>query len=119
LLTAIKSGSEEAILTASDAFAARPCDGSEACAEKFDWLGGNLEASNAALANTFFGKAAEADPSASRWIKVAEHATQAHFYGVARSALERADRSPDASVGSRARGELLMQQIARASGVGL
>ncbi len=117
--TAIKSGSEEAILTASDAFAARPCDGSEACAEKFDWLASNLEAGNAALANTFFGKAAEADPSASRWIKVAEHATQAHLYGVARSALERADRSPDASVVSRARAELLMQQIARASGVGL
>jgi len=119
LLTAMKSGSQEAIVTASDAIATRPCDGSEACAEKFESLAGNLDGANGALATTFFAKAAEADPSASRWLKVAEHATQAHLYGVARSALERADRSPDASVGSRARAELLMQQIARASGVGL
>jgi hypothetical protein len=113
LLTAITSGADEVVSTAAVAFAARPCDGSESCADKFDWLADKLQASDPGLANTFFAKAAEADPSAGRWIKVAEHAVQAHLYGVARAALERADRSPDASVTSRARAELLMQHIAR------
>lgn len=116
LLTAIKSGADEAISTTAHAFAARPCDGSESCADKFDRLAGNLQASDPGLANTFFAKAAEADPSAGRWLKVAEHAARSHLYGVARAALERADRSPDASVTSRARAELLTQQIARDTG---
>jgi len=116
LITAVKSGSVEAISTAANAFAARPCEGSESCADKFDWLASNIQASNPGLANTFFGKAAEADPSAQRWLKVAEHASQAGLYGVARAALERADRSPDASVTSRAQAELLKERIARGAG---
>jgi hypothetical protein len=116
LITAIKSGSNEAISTAATAFTARPCDGMEACANMFAFVASNLEAGDqAALANTFFSKAAEADPSAERWLKVAEQATQAHLYGVARAALERADRSPDASVSTRAHGELLRERVAQAT----
>lgn len=113
LLVAINSGAVETISTVAHALAARPCDGSESCADNFDWLAGNLQATDPGLSNTYFAKAAEADPSAGRWLKVAEHAVQAHLYGVARTALERADRSPGASATSRARAELLMQQIAR------
>jgi hypothetical protein len=80
-------------------------------------LAGDLDSGDhTALANTFYTKAAEVDPSAARWLKVAEHATQAHLYGVARSALERADRSPDNSVSSRAHAALLRENVARASG---
>ncbi|MEI9939908.1 MAG: O-antigen ligase family protein [Pseudomonadota bacterium] len=114
---AIQSRSESAIARAADVFATRPCDALEACANSLDWLAGKLASGDQpALANTFYTRAAEADPSADRWLKVAEHATQAHLYGVAGAALERADRSPDNSVSSRAHAELLRQAVARGSG---
>ena len=116
LATAIKSESSDAISRAANAFAARPCDGTESCANMLASLASNLESGDQpALASTFFTKAAEADPSATRWLKVAEQATQARLYGVARAALERADRSPDASVSTRAHAELLRQRVARAT----
>jgi hypothetical protein len=120
LMTAIKSGSSDAISTAANAFAARPCDGVESCANMFTLLASNLESGGQpALASTFFTKAAEADPSAARWLKVAEQATQAQLYGVARAALERAERSPDASASTGAHAELLRQRVARATGAPL
>jgi hypothetical protein len=67
------------------------------------------------LASTFFTKAAEVEPSATRWLEVAEHATQANLYGVARAALERVDRTPDASLSSRAQAQLLRERVARAT----
>ncbi len=113
---AVKSGSNDAISKAANAFAARPCDDSESCSDMFTSIAGYLESGQQpALASVFFSKAAEADPSAARWLKVAEQALQARLYGVARAGLERADRSPDASVLSRARAELLRQRLARDS----
>jgi hypothetical protein len=115
LTTSLKSGSVATISTAANAFAARPCDGTESCADMLTSLASALESGGQpALASTFLSKAAETDPSAARWLKVAEHAAQAHLYGVARAALERADRSPDASASSRAQAELLRQGVERA-----
>lgn len=117
LATAIQSGSNDAISAAASASGARPCDGMESCAKAFATLASNLESGGQlALACTFFTKAAEADPSATRWLTVAEHAQQAQLYGVARTALDRADRSPDASVSTRAHAELLREKVARATG---
>jgi tetratricopeptide (TPR) repeat protein len=116
-MIASKSGSDEAISGAANAYAARACDDAASCADILEWLATNLESGGKApLAITFYTRAAEADPSAGRWLKVAEHATQAHLYGVAHAALQRADRSPDASPNSRAHTELLMQRVARATG---
>jgi len=116
LETAIKSGSDEAITIAANAFAARPCDGTESCANALSSLASHLEsAGQSALANSFYTKAAETDPAAARWLKVGEHALSARLYGVARVALERADRSPDASVSTRADAEMLRQRLARAA----
>jgi hypothetical protein len=66
-----------------------------------------------ALASKFYIKAAEAEPSAARWLKVGEFAAQAQLNGVARAALERANHSFDASPTSRAHVELLRQRVAR------
>jgi hypothetical protein len=88
----------------------------EACGNMFAFVASNLEAGGQpALASTFSSRAAEADPSAERWLKVAEQATEAHLYGLARTALERADRSPDASISTRAHGELLRERVAQAT----
>jgi hypothetical protein len=116
---ALGSGSAEAVSTAANAYAARPCEDSAACANALDWLGSSLDAGgNAALAITFYSKAAEADASAGRWLKVGERAEQARLYGVARAALERADRSPDATDNTHAHSEQLMRRVARATSGG-
>ncbi|HET7541979.1 MAG TPA: O-antigen ligase family protein [Polyangiaceae bacterium] len=114
LATAIKSGSMDAISAAADALAARECDGMESCAKMFASIASALESgSQLALASKFYIKAAEAEPSAARWLKVAELAAQAHLDGVARAALDRANRSFDASPTTRAHVELLRQRVAR------
>ncbi len=119
VLTAIKSRVDREISTAANAFAVRPCGGSQSCAESLDWLANNLASGDQhALASTFYVQAAEADPSAARWLKVAEHASQAHLYGIARTALERADRSPDNSLSSREHAEVLRQNLVRAAAPG-
>jgi len=88
----------------------------EACGNMFASLATTLDsAGQTALASTFFTRAAEADSSAVRWLKVAECATRAGIYGVARVALERAERSPDASLSTRADAERVRQQLARAA----
>lgn len=117
ITAAVESGSDEVIAAASAAFAARTCEGVESCANSFASLASYLEPSGrqTALANSYYTKAAETDPSAVRWLKVAQHAMHAQLYGVARGALERAERSPDASVLTRSEGELLRQRIARAA----
>jgi len=114
LTIAIKSGSMDTISSAADALAARECDGMESCANMFASIAKDLEAGGQlALASKFFVKAAEAEPSAARWLKVGELAVQAHLNGVARAALERANRSFDASPTTRAHVELLRQRVAR------
>ena len=119
LTTAIKSQSTEAISTAANAIAVRPCEGTESCANQLSWLAKQLELGGLPLlASTFFTKAAEAEPSATRWLDVAEHATKANLYGVARAALERVDRTPDASLSSRAQAQLLRERVARATVAG-
>jgi len=113
---AIKSGSAETIAKAANALAARPCDGMESCSSMFTALAHDLEVGGQlTLANKFFIKAAEAEPSAARWLKVAEVATQAHLDGVARAALDRANRSFDASPTTRAHVEVLRERVARTS----
>jgi hypothetical protein len=88
----------------------------ESCADRFSWLASQLESGGMpALAMKYFSKAAETDPSAARWLDVAEHATQAHLYGVATAALERAGRSPDASISSGVRAQQLRERVARAT----
>ena len=80
----------------------------------FAALANSLEAGNQlALASKYYVKAAEAEPSAARWLKVAELATQAHLNGVARAALERANRSFDASPSTRAHVEVLRERVAK------
>jgi hypothetical protein len=111
---AIASRSDRAIHEATDRYAARGCTDSTACAEAFDWLGSTLEAGgNLAFAITYYTKAAEADNSAARWLRVADRATRQHLFGVARTALIRADRSPDASDNSRAHTAELMRRVTR------
>jgi tetratricopeptide (TPR) repeat protein len=113
--TAVATGSDEAIVAASDKYAARTCETSASCAETLDWIGTTLDAAGkSALAINYYSKAAEADGSAARWLHVADRATRARLFGVARLALERADRSPDATPNSRAHSKLLMQRVARA-----
>jgi len=114
LAIALKAGSIDTISVAANALATRPCDGMESCASMFSSLAASLESGGQpALASKFFIKAAEAEPSAERWLKVAELAAQAHLNGVARAALDRANRSYDASVSSRAHVELLRERVAR------
>jgi tetratricopeptide (TPR) repeat protein len=116
LTAALKSRSNDAIATAADGFAVRPCEEMESCADRFSWLASQLESGGMpALAMKYFSKAAETDPSAARWLDVAEHATQAHLYGVATAALERAGRSPDASISSGVRAQQLRERVARAT----
>jgi len=117
--TAIKSGLNDAISTAVKGYAARACDSSTSCADALDWLGSTLDADGRlALAVTFYTKAAETDASAGRWLKVADRAAQGHLYSVANAALDRADRSPDATPNTRAHTQQLMQRVARATGAG-
>lgn len=112
----MESGSNETISAVVAGFAARPCEGAEACANGATQLAEYLHSGGqAAMANSFYTKAATTDPSAARWLKVAVHAMQSQLYGVARTALERADRSPDASVSTRAETELLRQRVVQAA----
>jgi len=114
LVVAMKGGADDATSTAANALAARECDGMESCANMFSSLASVLESGGQlALASKFYIKAAEAEPSAARWLKVAEFATQAHLNGVARAALERANHSFDASPTTRAKVELLRQSVAQ------
>jgi O-antigen ligase len=111
---AIASGSDEAILAASDRYAARTCEDGASCAAALDWLGRTLEGGGkVAFAINYYSKAAETEGTAARWLQVADRATQANLLGVARAALERADHSPDANANSKAHSELLMRRIAR------
>jgi tetratricopeptide (TPR) repeat protein len=112
--TAIKSGSDEAIRSASDKYAARECGSAASCAEALDWLGTTLEAAGkVALAIKFYSKAAELESSAARWLRVADRSAGAGLVGVARLALERADRSPDVSDNSRAHAQQLRRRLER------
>lgn len=117
LMTAIKGGAVDTITKAAGVLATRPCDGMESCANMYASIGTDLESGGQpALASKFFIKAAEAEPSAARWLKVAELAAQAHFNGVARAALDRANRSFDASATSRAHVEQLRERVAKNAG---
>jgi tetratricopeptide (TPR) repeat protein len=117
LTMAMRGRADDAISTAANALASRECDGMESCANMFASLASVLESGDQlALASKFYIKAAEAEPSAARWLKVGEFAAQAHLNGVARAALERANRSFDASPASRARVDLLRQRVARTTG---
>jgi len=114
LAMAMKAAAVDAIAAAANALASRQCDGAESCADMYTSLASKLEAGGQlALASKFFIKAAETNPSAARWIKVAELAAEAHLSGVARAALDRANRSFDASPSTRAHVELLRQRVAR------
>jgi len=114
LAMAIRGGAIDTISTAANALAARPCDGMEACANMFASLASSLETGGQlALASKFYIKAAEAEPSAARWLTVAELAARANLNGVARAALDRANRSFDASPSTRARVELVRERVAR------
>jgi hypothetical protein len=116
---AVKSGSDQAIMTASNAYAARTCDTNSSCIEALNWLGTTLEGGGKlAAALVFYTKAAEADASAVSWMKVADRASQGHLYGIARIALERAAHSPDATPATRAEAEQMMQRVARGIGPG-
>jgi len=118
LAIALKGGAIETISAAANALAARPCDGMESCSSMFASLATSLEVGGQlALASKFFIKAAEAEPSAARWLKVAELAANGNLNGVARAALDRANRSFDASASSRANVELLRQRVARTTDV--
>ena len=111
---ALKSGSEEALRTASDRYAARDCGNDASCAEAWDWLGTTLEgAGKAGPAVNAYTKAAEIDGSAARWLRVADRAARAGLSGVAKLALQRADHSPDASENSRAHAQQLRNRLAR------
>lgn len=118
LALAIKSGATDAISAAANALGARPCDGMESCAKMYASLASELEAGGQlALASKFFIKAAESEPAAARWLKVGEIAAQAHLNGVARAALDRANRCFDASPSSRAHAELVRERVARGTSV--
>lgn len=111
---ALKSGAEDAIRAAADKYAARDCGTSASCAAASDWLGSTLEAAGKpALAITYYSKAAETEGTATRWLRVADRATKFGLIGMARVALEKADRSPDVSDNSRAHAELLRARLAR------
>jgi tetratricopeptide (TPR) repeat protein len=120
VLVAIASTSDPAILTAADAFAARSCDSSAACAAALDWLGASLDgAGKTAFAVSYFTKAAEAEGSAARWLRVAQRASTLRLPGVARPALDRADHSPDATAATRLASNELRAELARSSTLGL
>jgi len=113
IAAAIASGSEPAILAAVETYSARSCADSTACAAAFDWLGITLDAAGKGrLAVTYFTKAAEAESTAERWLRVARRASQLQLPGLARTALDRADRSPDATQLSRASSLVLRTQVA-------
>ncbi|HEX3854030.1 MAG TPA: hypothetical protein VHW01_23865, partial [Polyangiaceae bacterium] len=117
LNTAIATHSDEAILSSANAYAARACENSSSCAAALDWVGSTLEAGGKlAFAVAFYSKAAETDNSAARWVHVADRAIQAQLFGLARTALERAMRSPDASNNTRAHVEQLSRRVERAIG---
>ena len=112
LTAAISSGSEPAILAAVEAYSARSCADSTACAAAFDSLGNTLEAAGKGrLALAYFTKAAEAESTTDRWLRVAKRAVQLQLLGLARTALDRADRSPDATQLSRGSSLLLRSQM--------
>lgn len=116
---AVKSGADDAIRAAASTYAARSCDNGAACADSLTWLASRLdEAHRPQLAVSYFAKAAEADPSASRWLRVADRAAQAQLNNVARGALERAGRSPDATPGTREQVSQMLQKLARSGSVG-
>jgi hypothetical protein len=117
--TAVASGSDEAILAASERYAARTCETSADCATALDWLGSTLEGGGKlAFAINYYTKAAEAESTAARWLRVADRAAQASLFGVARAALERADHSPDANANSKAHSDQLTRRIARGVAAG-
>lgn len=114
---AIKSGSDEAILLAANSYASRSCDSGTSCAASLDWLGASLDAGGKlAFAIEFYSRAAELDGTAARWLRIAERAAKANLYGIARTALDRADHSPDANPNSRAHTALLMRRVAQGLG---
>ncbi len=112
---AIRLGSDEAISAAAASYATANCGVSnDTCAQALDWLAAALDAAGRATsALTYSVKAAEADDSASRWLRLANRAILANHYGVARTALERANRSPDASAQSRAETLVLTRRLAQ------
>jgi hypothetical protein len=117
LMTAMATGSEEAILVSANAYSERACATSSSCAAASEWIGGILEAGGKlTLAVTFYGKAAEADNAAASWVRVADRATHAGLFGIARVALQRASRSADANDNTRAHVDELNRRIQRALG---
>ena len=114
LAAAVQGGAMDTISAAANGWGARPCVGMEACASLFASLATALEsAGHLALASKFFSKAAEAEPSATRWLKVGSVAAKAHLNGIALAALDKANRSFDASPASRAEVELLRDRVER------
>jgi tetratricopeptide (TPR) repeat protein len=108
---ALASGSVPIIIAAVDAYSDRSCGDSAACAGALDSLGNMLDvAGKGRLAVTYFTKAAEAEGTSERWLRVARRASQLQLFGLARTALDRADRSPDATPLSRATTRALRSQ---------
>lgn len=119
LTTAMATGSDEAIMSSANAYSDRACGDSTSCAAALEWIGSTLEAGGKlAFAVTFYSKAAENDSTAARWVRVAERAMQAHLFGVARMALQRAGRSADANENTRAHVEQLTLRLERAAAPG-
>jgi hypothetical protein len=119
LTTAMATGSDEAILSSANVYATRACENGSACTAALEWIGATLEAGGKqAFAVTYYGKAAETDDSAARWVRVAERATRARLFGLAQTALQRARRSPDANDNTRAHVEQLQHRVEREIGTG-
>jgi hypothetical protein len=120
LNAAIAGGSDPVILSAADAYAARGCSGTSTCAASLDWLGATLDAAGkGAFAVTYFSKAAEMESTVERWLHVADRAAKLQLPGIARTALNRADRSPDATVLTRATTMRLRTEVDRSSRIDL
>lgn len=100
---------------ALDAFAARECATPNSCAAANDWLSSQLlERGEAGLALGRATLAAEAQPTARRWLGVAELALRQQRYAEARSAVLRASHAPDATPESAARGSAIESRVLRA-----
>lgn len=110
---ATKTGSPLRI-EALEAFAARSCGEQTTCANANDWLASQLSArGDTQLALNHGIRAAEAEVTAGRWLRVADLAIAAQQYAEVRAAVSRADRAPDATAATRARGEVMLTRSLR------
>ncbi|HEY0467791.1 MAG TPA: O-antigen ligase family protein, partial [Polyangiaceae bacterium] len=100
---AVASGSDSAISDAADAYMRRACVNGSPCVAELDWVAAALEAAGReTVALKYLNRAAELDDSADRWLRLAQRARQLQANGVATTALDRAEHSPDTTLVSRA-----------------